>query len=255
MEAREKKISISGPKIHFIVVWWPTFSSLVWQPNKRFYTCSPPASSAGILDAIRREQYTHTPFKNREGPDSPTRRLTLETSLLKWSLALWLLSKTSITTPFSSSSLLREGILCLYSLLSHWIFHKSTFFPLLAHTHTHTANFLTEVFSLSFPHALHICHLQCFVSIFHSSLFSCPLHLNLISFSQHSPLPGTSAHSLFFFTLIFSFLDLTINQIISYHITYIYFLHPPIFHEWICILIMQHWLSTWFINCAVNEPY
>lgn len=31
----------------------------------------------------RCEQYTHMLFKNREGPDSPTRRFTIETSLLQ----------------------------------------------------------------------------------------------------------------------------------------------------------------------------
>lgn len=143
---------------------------------RSFYTCSPPASSTGTLDAIRCERYTHALFKNREGPDSPTRRFAV------WDLSVEMVSSLMTliqnfnhysflllfsAPPPRSLSLSREGILRLYSLLSHWIFHKST----SPCTHTHTADFLTDVLSLSFPHALHICHLSCFVSVFHSSLF------------------------------------------------------------------------------------
>lgn len=92
--------------MHYLIAtdWFLLYWQGIWG---EIPTSTPPIGSTGMLNAIRCEQYTHTLFKNRESPHSPTQSLTAETFLLKWSPVLWLLSKTSITDPFSSSSQLR----------------------------------------------------------------------------------------------------------------------------------------------------
>lgn len=151
---------------------------------RTFPTSSPPAGSTGTLGATRCERYTHTLCKNRESPASPTQGFAAETSLLKRSPALWLLSKTSISAPFSSSSLLLfldpslgRGF-CAYIHFYHAeFFTKGLFSPLslsLSHTHVHTE--LT--FSRKRSHFRSLALLSSstiFVSVFRSSsLLSSP---------------------------------------------------------------------------------
>lgn len=115
-----------------------------------------------------------------EGLDSPTWRFTAETSPLKWSLSLWLLSKTSITLPFSSSSLLLlptpspgRGF-CAFIVFYHTeFFTKASPPPALLLARRHTP--LTFSRKCSHSHSLTLCHLSSFVS--HSSFFLCPSSL------------------------------------------------------------------------------
>lgn len=85
-----------------------------------------------------------------EGLDSPTWRFTAETSPLKWSLSLWLLSKTSITHPFSSSSLLLLPTpspgrgLCAFIVFYHTEFFTKAFFPPPSSQHTDAHRWLSH---------------------------------------------------------------------------------------------------------------
>lgn len=154
-------------------------------PATNFYLNSPPAGSTGMLNAIRCEQDTHTLFKNREGPDSPTQSFTAETSVEMVSSLMTLIQNFnrcsllllfSAPPPLSSSPFsLQGGDFASISLLSHWIFHKSFIFSFLLLAHAHISDFLTEAFSLWFPHTFHICHLPCLSPSFILP-FSCHLY-------------------------------------------------------------------------------
>lgn len=180
---------------------------------RSFYTCSPPASSTGTLDAIRCERYTHALFKNREGPDSPTRRFAV------WDLSVEMVSSLMTliqnfnhysflllfsAPPPRSLSLSPGRGFCAYIVFYHTEYFTKAL--LLAHIHT------LPTFSRT---CSHFHSLTLFTSVIFRALspffilpfFSGPLHLNLISSSfssQCSSLSGTSAHSLFFFFTLLS---------------------------------------------------
>lgn len=122
--ASENTHSFSHTRAHYYLTTGSCILHKNYNLAANFYMKLPPVSSTGILDAIRCEQDTHSLFKNREGPDSPTQSFTAETSVEMVSSLMTLIQNFnhcsllllfSAPPPLSSSpfSLSREGILLL----------------------------------------------------------------------------------------------------------------------------------------------
>lgn len=162
--------------IHYYLTTGSCFLHKNYHLAANFYMKLPSASSTGILEAIRCEQDTHSLFKNREGPDSPTQSFTAETSVEMVSSLMTLIqsfnhcSLLCSSPPFFLSFLSRGGDFASISLLSHWIFHKSVFLFSSSHTYARSRLSHGRVLTLIPSHFSHLSS-SMFASILHSSFF------------------------------------------------------------------------------------